>query len=107
MVQRHTTCHLKALIVDKNIPGGQGCGRIMGLPYPLLLKSTIYHKEWAWQANKNAMPPIQDSRSPLSDLSNEVLFVFVLVLVLSNIDEMRNQYLRCTLASACNCIYLG
>ena len=35
-----------------------GCGSIMGLPWPLFLKSSIYHKEWAWQANKNAMPPI-------------------------------------------------
>ena len=58
MVQRHTICHLKALIVDKNIPGGQVRGSIMGLPCPLLLKSSIYHKEWAWQADKNAVPPI-------------------------------------------------
>ena len=58
MVQRHTISHLRALIVDKKIPGGQGLGSIMGLPRPLLLKSSIYHKEWAWQANKNATPPI-------------------------------------------------
>ena len=56
MVQRHTISHLKALIVDKNILGGQGCGSIMGLPCPLFLKSSIYHKEWAWQANKEATP---------------------------------------------------
>ena len=49
---------MKALIVDKNIPGGQGRGSIMGLPRPLFLKSSIYHKEWAWQANKNATSPI-------------------------------------------------
>ena len=56
MVQRHTISHLKALIVDKKIPGGQGRGSIMGLPCPLLLKR--YHKEWGWQANKNATPLI-------------------------------------------------
>ena len=50
--------HLKALIVDNNILGGQGRGSIKGLPRPLFLKSTIYDKEWAWQANKNATPPI-------------------------------------------------
>ena len=58
MVQRHKIPLLKALIVNKKIPGEQGCGSIMGLPRPLFLKSSIYHKEWAWQANKNAMPPI-------------------------------------------------
>ena len=58
MVKRHTIPHLKALIVDKIIFGGQGRGSIMGLPCPLLLKSSIYHKEWAWQANKNATPLI-------------------------------------------------
>ena len=58
MVQRHIISHLRALIVDKKIYGGQGRGSIMGLPRPLLLKSSIYHKEWAWQANKNATPPI-------------------------------------------------
>ena len=58
MIQRHTVSHLKALVVDNNIPGGQGCGSIMGLPRPLFLKSSIYHKEWAWQANKNATPQI-------------------------------------------------
>ena len=58
MVQRHTISNLSDLIVDKKIPGGQGRGSIMGLPCPLLLKSSIYHKEWAWQANKNATPPI-------------------------------------------------
>ena len=57
MEQRHTISHLRALIVDKKIPGGQGRGSIMGLPRPLLLKSSIYHKEWAWQAKKNATPP--------------------------------------------------
>ena len=49
-------------------------------------------------------PNLQDLRSPLSDLSNEVLFVFVLFLVLSKIDEIRNQYLRCTIASARICM---
>ena len=58
MVQRHTIYHLKALIVDKKFPGGQGRGNIMGLLRPLLLKSSIYHKEWAWQVNMNATPPI-------------------------------------------------
>ena len=58
MLQRHTIPQLKALVVDKKIPGGQGPGSIMGLPCPLLLKNSIYHKEWAWQANKNASPPI-------------------------------------------------
>ena len=58
MVQRQTISHLIALVVDKKIRGGQGRGSIMGLPCPLLLKSSIYHKEWAWQANKNATPPI-------------------------------------------------
>ena len=58
MIQRHTISHLNALIVDKNIPGGQGHGSIMGLPCLLFLKSLIYHEEWAWQANKNATPPI-------------------------------------------------
>ena len=42
MVQRHTISHLKALIVDKNIPGGQGRGSIMDLPRPFLLKSTLF-----------------------------------------------------------------
>ena len=58
MVQRHTISHLKALIVDKNIPRGEGRGSIMGLPHPLFLKSSIYHKKWAWQANKNVTPLI-------------------------------------------------
>ena len=58
MVQRHTILHLKALIVDKKIPEGQGRGSIMGLPQSLFLKSSIYHEEWAWQANKNARPQI-------------------------------------------------
>ena len=58
MLQRHTVSHLKALIVDKNIYGGQGRDSIMGLLRPLFPKSSIYHKEWAWQANKNATPPI-------------------------------------------------
>ena len=58
MVQKHTISHLIALIVYKKIPGGQGRGSIMGLPSPLLLKSSIYHKEWAWQANRNATPPV-------------------------------------------------
>ena len=58
MVQRHTISHLRVLIVDKKIPVGQGHGSIMGFPRPLLLKSSIYHKEWAWQAKKSATPPI-------------------------------------------------
>ena len=58
MVQKHTISHLIALIVDKKIAGGQGRGSIMGLPRPLLLKSSIYHKEWIWQANENATTPI-------------------------------------------------
>ena len=58
MVQRHTISHLRALIVDKRFPEGQGRGSIMGLSRPHLLKSSIYHKEWAWQTNKNATPPI-------------------------------------------------
>ena len=58
MVQRHTISHLRALIMDKKIPGGLGRGSIMGLPHPLLLKRSIYHKEWAWQTKKNATPPI-------------------------------------------------
>ena len=51
MVQRHTISHLKALIVDKKNPGGQGHDSIMALPRPLFLERLIYHKEWAWQAN--------------------------------------------------------
>ena len=105
MVQRHTIPHLKALIVDKKIPEGKGHGSIMGLPSSLLLKRSIYHNEWAWQANRNATPHLQDLRSLLSDLSNEVLFVYVLFLVLSKIDEIRNQYLWCAIASACICSY--
>ena len=58
MVQRQIISYLKALIVDKKIPGEQGRGSIMGLPRPLFLKRSIYHKEWAWQANRNATPPI-------------------------------------------------
>ena len=58
MVEILLISHLKALIVNKNIPGGQGRGSIMGLPCPLFLKSSVYHKEWAWQAIKNATPPI-------------------------------------------------
>ena len=67
MVQRHTIPHLKALIVGKKITGEQGLGSIMGLPHPRLLKRSIYHKEWAWQANKNATHP---NFWILSDLSN-------------------------------------
>jgi len=33
-----------------------------------------------------------------------IVVVFVLFLVLSKIDEIRNQYLRCAIASAHNCI---
>ena len=58
MLQRLAVSHLKALIMEKNIFGRQGRGSIMGLPPPRLLKSSIYHKEWAWQANTNAKPPI-------------------------------------------------
>ena len=56
MVQRHTIHHLKALIVDKKILGGQGCGSIMGLPRPILLKSSNCHKDWAWQHHGLATP---------------------------------------------------
>ena len=49
-------------------------------------------------------PDLQDLGSSLSDLSNEVLFVFVLLLVLSKIDKIRNQYLRCVIARSCICI---
>ena len=106
MVQRHTIPHLKTLIVDNKSPRGQGRGSIMGLPRPLFLKSSIYHKEWAWQANKNAtLSNLKDKGSLLSDLSNEVLLVFVLLLVLSKNDEIRNQYLRCVIARSriCTC----
>ena len=58
MVQRHTISYLKALIMDNFFLGGQGRGRIMGLLRPLFQKSSIYRKEWAWQANKNATPQI-------------------------------------------------
>ena len=58
MVQRHTIPLLKAQIVDKSIPGGKGRGSIKDLSFPLFLKSSIYHKESAWQAKKNATPPI-------------------------------------------------
>ena len=64
MVQRHTIPHLKALIVDNNIPGGQGRGSIIGLPSPFLLKSSICHKEWAWQANMNANPQSSRFKKP-------------------------------------------
>ena len=64
MVQRRTIFHLRALIVDKKVPGGQGNGSIMGLPRPLLLKSSICHKEWAWQPNRNATPPIFKFKKP-------------------------------------------
>ena len=64
-------------------------------------------KSWslgAWQHHGLATPSsLQDFESQLSDLSTEVLFVFVLFLVPSKIDEMRDQYLRCTIASARNC----
>ena len=84
MVQRHTIPHLKVLIVANKIPGGQRRGSIMGLPRLLLQKSSIYHKDWAWQANKSAT----DLKGPLPDLSNELLLVFVLFSVLSKIDEI-------------------
>ena len=58
MVQKRTIPHFKALNVDKKIPEGQGRGSIIGLPRPIFLKSSICHKEWAWQANKNAKPLI-------------------------------------------------
>ena len=58
MVKRHIISHLKALIVDKNFLGGQGRGSIMDLPHPLLLKSSIYRKDLAWQAKKYATPSI-------------------------------------------------
>ena len=54
MVPRHTISHLKAMIENNKFLEDS----IMDLPLPLLLKSSIYHKEWAWQANKNATPPI-------------------------------------------------
>ena len=50
-------------------------------------------------------PNLQDLGSPLPDLSNQVLFVFVLFLVLSKIDEIQNQYLRCVISRARNCNY--
>jgi len=96
MVQRHTKPHLQALIVDKKIPGEQRHGSIMGLPHPLFLKKSIYHEEWAWQANIYDCHALnlKDLRSPLSDLSKKELLVFVLFFVLSKSDEIRNQYLR-------------
>ena len=51
-------------------------------------------------------PNLQDLGSPLLDLSNEVLLVFALFLVLSEIDRIRNQYLRCVIARARICIFL-
>ena len=57
MVQRHLIPHFKPLIVDIRNPEGQGRGNIRSLPCPLPLKSTFFHKEWAWQANKRATPP--------------------------------------------------
>ena len=53
-----TISHLKALIVKTKVSGEQGRGSIIALSRPLLLKSSIYHKEWAWQANKNATPQL-------------------------------------------------
>ena len=44
MVQRHTICHFKPLIVDSKNPEGQGCGTIRSLPRPLLLKSEFFTK---------------------------------------------------------------
>ena len=42
MVQRPTICHLKALVVDNKILGGQGRGSLKGLPRPCFLKSTLF-----------------------------------------------------------------
>ena len=49
-------------------------------------------------------PNLQDLKSSLSDLSNEVLFVFVLFFVFSKIDEIQNQYLRCVIARSRICM---
>ena len=42
MVQRPTICHLKALVVDNKILGGQGRDSLKGLPRPCFLKSTLF-----------------------------------------------------------------
>ena len=41
-VQRPTIRHLKALVVDNKILGGQGRGSLKGLPCPYFLKSTLF-----------------------------------------------------------------
>ena len=44
MVQRRSIPHFKPLVVDSNIPEGQGRGIIRSLPRPLLLKSQFFTK---------------------------------------------------------------
>ena len=44
MAQRHSIPHFKPLIVDSEIPEGQGQGIIRSLSRPLLLKSTSFTK---------------------------------------------------------------
>ena len=105
MIQRHTVSHLKALIVDNDFLGGQGRDIIMGLPRLLFLKSSIYHKECAWQASENATPPI----FRIEDAYNQGFqmrrcFLFLPFLVLSKFNEMQNQHFRCVIAIDRHCI---
>ena len=88
MVQRHTICHFKPLIVDSKNPEGQGCGNIRSLPRPLLLKSEFFTK--SGHGRPITKPRPQSSGFKMPTLSNEVLLVFLLFLVLSKFDENQN-----------------
>ena len=50
-------------------------------------------------------PQSSEFKKPTIRPFNEVLLVFVLFLVLSKIDEIRNLYFRCMIARARICIY--
>ena len=51
-------------------------------------------------------PVLHKFYCPLSGLSKKVLLVFLLFLVLSKIDEIKNQYLRCVIARARICMLI-
>ena len=91
MVQRHSIPHFKPLIVDSLNPEGQGVWQHQELATPSSPKKYIFHKEWAWQANKKSHAPnLQDLRCLQSGLSNDIFLVFLLFLVLSKFDENQN-----------------
>ena len=65
MVQRHTICHFKPLIVDSKNPEGQGCGNIRSLPRPLLLKSEFFTKSGRGRPIIMARPQSSGFKMPI------------------------------------------